>query len=32
MPYGSSRAAGDVAVARTGSRITRATQWSAARG
>jgi len=32
MPYGSSSAAGDVGVARTGSRITRAMQPSAARG
>ncbi|MBV9416378.1 MAG: hypothetical protein JO363_15455 [Solirubrobacterales bacterium] len=32
MPYGSSSAAGDVGVARTGSRITRAMQSSAARG
>ena len=32
MPYASSSAAGDVGVARTGSRITRAMQPSAARG
>ena len=32
MPYGSSSAAGDVGVARTGSRITRAMQPSVARG
>ena len=32
MPYGSGSAAGDVAVARTGSRITGAMQPSAARG
>jgi hypothetical protein len=32
MPYGSSSAAGDVGVARTGSRITRAMQPSAGRG
>jgi len=32
MPYGSSSAAGDVGAARTGSRITRAMQPSAARG
>lgn len=32
MPYGTSRAGGDVGVARTGSRITRAMQPSAARG
>ena len=32
MPYGSSSAAGDLGVARTGSRITRAMQPSAARG
>ena len=31
MPYGSSGAAGDVGVARTSSRITRAMQPSAAR-
>jgi hypothetical protein len=32
MPYGSSSAAGDVGVARTGSRISPAMQPSAARG
>jgi hypothetical protein len=32
MPYGSSRAAGDVGVARTGSRITWAMQPLSARG
>jgi len=32
MSYGSSSAAGDVGVARTGSRITRAMQPSTARG
>jgi hypothetical protein len=32
MPYGSSSAAGEVGVALTGSRITRAMQPSAARG
>jgi hypothetical protein len=32
MPYGSSSAAGDVGVARTGLRITRAMQPSVARG